>query len=97
MSIITEQPRKRPAFGPMSLGIGALGIILAYTLLHRSAGEAVSGRMALLSAVVVVCSLLAGASALYGLVRRETGRASAFIGLYLSLAGVLYVIRELFY
>jgi len=97
MSIVTEQPRKRAAFGPMSLGVGALGIALAYRLVHRSAGEAVSGRMVLFSALVVVCSLLAGASAFYALVRRETGRASAFIGLYLSLAGVIYVIRKLFY
>ena len=97
MSIVAEQPRKRAAFGPVSLGVGLLGIMLACTLVDRSAGETVSGRMALFSAVVLVCSLLAGASAVYALVRRETGRASVFIGWYFSLAGVLYVIRELLF
>lgn len=97
MSIVAEQPRKRAAFGPVSFGVGVLGIVLAYTLVGRSAGEGVSGRMVLFSAVVLVCSLPAGASAHYALVRRETGRAFAFIGLYFSLAGVLYVIRELLF
>ena len=95
MSTVAEQPRKRAAFGPASLGVGLLGIIVVCTLVDRSGGEVVSGRMLLFSAMVLVCSLLAGASGLYALGRRETGRACAFIGLYFSLAGVLYVIREL--
>ena len=88
MSIATEQRRKRATFGPASLGVGLLGIILACAFVDRSAGEAVSGRILLFGAAVLLCSLLAGASALHALARREADRAYAFIGLYFSLAGV---------
>jgi hypothetical protein len=95
MSTTTEQPRKRPSFGAASFGIGLLDIIVAYALLNRATGEAISPRLFLLGAGIVFGSLLAGASALYALARRESSRAYAFFGLYLSIAGILYVIREL--
>ena len=95
MSATTEQPRKRPTFGPASFGVGLLGIIVAYELLNRTAGEAVSIRLVLIGAGIILCLLLAGASAIHALARRESSRAYAFFGLYFSIGGVLYVIREL--
>ena len=97
MSATTEQPPMRSIFGPASLGVGLMGIILAYALLNRASGEAVSTRLVLIAVGILFCSLLAGASALYALTRRESSRAYAFFGLYFSVAGVLYVIRELLF
>ncbi len=95
MSSASEQPRKRAIYGPAASWVGLLGVILACALLQRSTGEPVSSRLLLVSAVVLLCSVLAGASAVYALVRRESSRAFAFFGFYFSLAGVLYVVREL--
>ena len=97
MSNTSEQPRRRGSFGPASFTIGLLGIIVALALLQRSSGQAASGRLLLVTCVVLLCSLLAGASAFHALARRESGRAYAFFGIYFCVAGILYIIRELFF
>ena len=93
----SKQSKRRATLGLVSFAVGLLGVVVAYAFLQRSSGEVVSGHLLMLAAIVLLCSLLAGASGLYALARRESSRAYAFFGIYFSVAGILYVIRELFF
>jgi hypothetical protein len=95
MSNTTEHPRKRSTYGPASFWVGLLGIIVANAALNRAPAELVSMHMILIAAGVVSSSFLAGALALRALAKHESSRGYAYFGMYFSLAGVLYVIREL--
>jgi hypothetical protein len=87
----SEQPKRRATLGLVSFAVGLLGLVVAYAFLQRPRGEVVSGRLLLLAAMVLLCSLLAGASGLCALARRESSRAYGFFGMYFSVAGILYV------